>query len=147
MRSRRRVAHEFVEYIPDRLEDGTLYVSIGFATVVHLCVCGCGNEVVTPLSPVDWRLTFDGETITLYPSIGNWSFPCRSHYWIEQSEVVWAPAWTQEEIEAGRTHARSAKAHYLGEAAPTANLPPSTPEGAPTTWPLRLWSKISNWLR
>lgn len=88
--------HQFVEFIPDELEDGILYVSITYATVLHKCGCGCGNEVVTPLSPMDWQLTFNGETISLFPSIGNWSFPCRSHYWIRKNEVVWVKDWYKE---------------------------------------------------
>jgi len=93
---------EFVEAIPEKLADNTLYVSIPFATAVHSCCCGCGSEVVTPLSPTDWKLTFDGETVSLYPSIGNWSLPCRSHYWITHGDVRWAAAWTADQIEAGR---------------------------------------------
>jgi hypothetical protein len=81
------VKHEFVEQIPERLNDGVLYVSMSFGTVVHKCACGCGSEVVTPLSPTDWKLTFDGESISLHPSIGNWSFACRSHYWITNGQV------------------------------------------------------------
>ena len=88
--------HKFVEFIPDQLEDGILYVSITYATVLHKCACGCGNEVVTPLSPSDWQLTFNGEAISLFPSIGNWSFPCRSHYWIRKNEVVWVEDWYEE---------------------------------------------------
>lgn len=41
--------HEFVEFIPDELEQGTIYVSIRFATASHRCLCGCGNKVVTPI--------------------------------------------------------------------------------------------------
>jgi hypothetical protein len=48
--------HEFVEFIPDELKEGTIYVSIRFATAAHLCCCGCGNKVVTPLRPTDWTL-------------------------------------------------------------------------------------------
>ena len=59
---------------PDELEQGTIYVSIRFATASHLCCCGCGNKVVTPIRPTDWKLIFDGKTISLDPSIGNWSF-------------------------------------------------------------------------
>jgi hypothetical protein len=91
--------HKFVEFIPDQLEDGILYVSTTYATILHKCACGCGNEVVTPLSPSDWQLTFNGETISLYPSIGNWSFPCRSHYWIRKNEVVWVYDWYKESKE------------------------------------------------
>ena len=71
---------EFVMSIPDSLAERTLYVSMEYATVTHKCCCGCGLEVVTPLSPTDWKLTFDGVSVSLDPSIGNWSFPCRSHY-------------------------------------------------------------------
>jgi hypothetical protein len=91
--------YKFVEFVPDELEDGILYVSITYATVLHKCACGCGNEVVTPLSPSDWQLTFNGETISLFPSIGNWSFPCQSHYWIRKNEVVWVRDWYGESKE------------------------------------------------
>jgi hypothetical protein len=57
---------------------------------------------VTPLSPTDWKLTFDGETISLSPSIGNWSLKCQAHYWIERNQVRWAGRWSRDEIEAGR---------------------------------------------
>jgi hypothetical protein len=62
-----RFTHRFVEYIPERPEPGMLYVSVPYATVVHRCGCGCGNKVVTPLSPFDWKLAFDGKSISLYP--------------------------------------------------------------------------------
>ena len=78
------LTHEFVEYIPRELKDGVVYVSIPFATVIHKCCCGCGQQVVTPLSPSQWTLSFDGKSISLHPSIGNWNFPCKSHYWIKQ---------------------------------------------------------------
>ena len=81
--------YEFVTHIPDTLVEGVVYVSIPYTTVLHLCCCGCGEEVVTPLRPTDWNLTFDGETISLCPSVGNWRFACRSHYWIRRNEVIW----------------------------------------------------------
>jgi hypothetical protein len=117
------LVHEFVEFIPDELKEGTLYVCMGLATIVHKCCCGCGNEVVTPLSPTDWKLTYDGETITLHPSIGNWGFKCRSHYWIRNNSVRWAAQWSPEEIAAGRAHDRSAKDRDFGtENTPTDRL-------------------------
>ena len=69
-----KVRHEFVEFIPSTLNDGVLYISIPYATAVHKCCCGCGEKVVTPLTPTDWSLTFDGLTASLSPSIGNWGF-------------------------------------------------------------------------
>jgi Family of unknown function (DUF6527) len=106
--------HEFVEFIPDDLKERTIYVSIRFATATHLCCCGCGEKVVTPLRPTDWKLIFDGKTISLDPSIGNWSFACRSHYWVSNNKIRWASQWSREEIDAGRAHDRWAKARYFG---------------------------------
>jgi hypothetical protein len=105
--------HEFVEFIPDDLREGTIYVSMRFATVIHKCCCGCGREVVTPLSPTDWKLIYDGKTISLTPSIGNWSFDCQSHYWISHNTVRWATRWSQTEIDSGRAHDRIAKKRYF----------------------------------
>lgn len=109
--------HEFVDLIPEGhdLKEDTLYVSMPYATTIHRCCCGCGREVVAPLSPTDWQLIFDGESVTLDPSIGNWSFPCRSHYWIRNDRAEWAFAMSQREIEAGREQDRTAKRnHYSG---------------------------------
>ena len=90
------ITHQFVHHIPqgNELEDRVVYVSIPFATAVHSCCCGCGNEVVTPLDPNQWRLTFDGKSVSLSPSIGNWRFDCESHYWITRNRVFWAPKWS-----------------------------------------------------
>jgi hypothetical protein len=106
------LSHKFVTFMPDHLEDGVLYISMEYATAIHKCCCGCGNEVVTPLSPTDWKLTFDGETISLYPSIGNWNFKCQSHYWIKNDEVEWAPKWTRGQIERGRRFEEQEKKEY-----------------------------------
>lgn len=105
--------HKFVESLPDALEEKTLYVCMEFATAAHKCSCGCGREVITPLSPTDWKLIYDGRTVTLHPSIGNWSFPCRSHYWVRRNRVEWAPAWSDEENRMGRMHDRHAKEIYF----------------------------------
>lgn len=104
--------HEFVEYVPDDLKGGVIYVCIPFATVVHKCACGCGREVVTPLSPTDWELIFDGQTISLDPSIGNWNYPCQSHYWIRRDKVIWDRKWSRREIDAGRADDRDQKVIY-----------------------------------
>ena len=109
------LAHEFVKAIPNGLNERTLYVSLDYATVVHKCCCGCGREVVTPLTPTDWALTYDGVSISLNPSIGNWSFKCRSHYWISKSTVRWARQWSSSRIAAGRARDRRLKERYYGE--------------------------------
>jgi hypothetical protein len=109
-----RIKHEFVEYIPEKRQEGVLYISIPYATAVHNCFCGCGLKVATSISPVGWKLTFDGETVTLFPSIGSWSFPCRSHYFIRRNTVLWSVEMSEEEIEWGRAQDRKARGGYFG---------------------------------
>ena len=97
-----KLKHKFVDTIPDNLERGIIYVSLGYKTVTHQCPCGCKSEVVTPLSPHDWKITFNGENVSLYPSVGSWSLPCQSHYWIKNNEIVWAEKWSKERIQTNR---------------------------------------------
>lgn len=112
--------HEFVEFIPENLEPAKLYVSMEYGTAAHLCACGCGSKVVTPISPTGWQLTYDRETVSLYPSIGNWSFPCRSHYFITRNRVRWAAPMSQIAIDRGRSHDQAARDVYYGkQPAPT----------------------------
>lgn len=108
--------HKFVDIMPDNLADGVLYISIKYATAIHLCACGCKNEVVTPLSPTDWQLIFDGKTVSLYPSIGNWSFKCQSHYFIKKDEIIYARTWTKNEIKDGRIKDKKRKSRYYNKA-------------------------------
>jgi hypothetical protein len=93
------IQHKFVEHIPSKLDEGVIYISGEYATAIHLCADGCGNKVVTPISPTDWQLLFDGETVSLMPSIGNWNFPCRSHYWIKNDRIEWGDNWSDEQVE------------------------------------------------
>jgi Family of unknown function (DUF6527) len=97
---------KFVEFIPEQLEAGVLYVSRRYATASHLCCCGCALEVVTPLNPAKWRLTERAGAVSLAPSIGNWSFPCKSHYWIMENRVRWAGAMSPEMITAVKARDR-----------------------------------------
>lgn len=109
------IQHKFVERIPETLVEGIVYVSIPFETVIHKCCCGCGNEVVTPLSPTDWRITFDGDSISLDPSIGNWSFNCKSHYYIRNNRIDWSIAYSEKEIAAVRSKDLEDKTKYFEE--------------------------------
>jgi hypothetical protein len=104
---------KFVEFIPNILEEGVIYISITYCTAVHKCVCGCGNEVVTPLSPTDWELTFNGESVSLYPSIGNWNFECKSHYWIIKNKVKFSRKWFDWEINFSRQSDSENKKKYF----------------------------------
>lgn len=119
---------EFVEFIPESLEPAVLYVSRKYKTAAHLCCCGCGTRVVTPLKAGGWRLNNKGG-VTLSPSIGNWALACQSHYWIRKGKVVWAPKWTKEEIDAGRLRDQRDREHALSDR------------------PVSLWSRIRSWFR
>lgn len=104
---------QFVEYIPEVISQGELYVSMKYSVVIHLCACGCGEKVVTPLSPDDWQLKYDGETISLHPSIGNWDFPCQSHYWIRRNKVINAERWDKQEIHYGKGNDKKQKIKFF----------------------------------
>lgn len=122
-----QLEHRFVHSIPSTIEPGVLYVSLEFATAIHLCCCGCGREVVTPFTPTDWKMTFDGVSISLWPSIGNWNFPCRSHYIVKANRIVEAAPWSQEMVEAERERDRLAKSTYF--ATHLKDTQPAVPSG------------------
>src|SRR5262245_22120649 len=88
--------------MPKMLEPGILYVSEEYGAAAHLCACGCGAKVRTPLGPEQWRLYETKNGPTLSPSVGNWQQECRSHYMIIRGEIRWYPSWTSTQVEAGR---------------------------------------------
>ena len=95
----KRLEHKFVKSVPRVLEPGILYISLDYGTAVHSCCCGCGEEVVTPITPTDWNLTFDGVSISLSPSVGNWNLKCRSHYFVRKGKVINAGSWSKTRID------------------------------------------------
>jgi hypothetical protein len=135
--------HEFVELIPAELAPGTLYISRKYNTAVHLCCCGCGLEVVTPLNPAKWRLSEHGKTVSLFPSIGNWSFPCRSHYWIERGRVRWSYQMAKRQVATVRMHDQIAAEQY-------ANTPDGSTEAKLRERPSLvrgIWSSLLSWFK
>lgn len=88
--------------LPRQLEPNVLYVSEEYAVAGHLCACGCGNKVITPLGPAEWSFSERNGKPSLHPSIGNWQLPCRSHYVISGGHIRWASAWTDAQVRAGR---------------------------------------------
>jgi hypothetical protein len=94
------------------MNPGVLYVSIPYLICGHLCCCGCGEEVITPLSPAGWSLTYNGDSVSLYPSVGNWSLKCNSHYWIRNGHVHWSRKFTPDEIVSTRARDRQALQHW-----------------------------------
>ena len=143
-----RFEHRFVDHFPEQLETAVLYVSIPFASMAHGCACGCGKEVITPLSPAGWRMTFDGKGISINPSIGNWSFACRSHYWIRSGAVEWSYDMSRAEIEAGRKYAQAARSdYYQGQQLPAEpHLPASIDNGDKANPRRGVWSRFVGWL-
>jgi hypothetical protein len=80
----------YVQYIPAQLEEGKIYISKEFECSVHNCLCGCGEKTVLPLAPElgGWTLIehADGR-ISFTPSVGNFQFPCKSHYIITKNRA------------------------------------------------------------
>lgn len=106
--------HKFVEFMPDNIMEGILYISPEYNTIIHLCACGCGEEINTPLSPTGWELNYNGKSISLSPSIGNWSYECRSHYWIVKNQVIWAEDWSNKQVNQKRQKDSIEREVYYG---------------------------------
>lgn len=119
----------FTASIPSTPEPETLYVSLEYRTAVHLCACGCGAKVVTPIGPNDWVLSVDG-SVSLRPSIGNGQQPCRSHYYIRHDHIDWLP----------RISARATDGALARDRA--AHLPVAVAPSAPKVWWRRLLDQV-----
>lgn len=89
---------EFVANLPDSLAEGVLYICEPFNLAAHKCCCGCGEEVINPLNDAQWSVTVQGNSVSLSPSVGNWKYACRSHYWIRRGLVIAAPQMSESEI-------------------------------------------------
>ncbi|MHA3788271.1 DUF6527 family protein [Flavobacterium hauense] len=135
--------HKFVEFIPEIIENDVLYISVTYCTAIHKCVCGCGNEVVTPLSPTDWKLTFNGKAVSLHPSIGNWSFECKSHYWIRDNKIEFSGHWNETEIRLSRESDFDRKTHYYDDSSNTSKEENTNQQRLKPTF----WQKISQFFR
>lgn len=91
-----------VETMPKELAPGILYVALEYGAAAHLCACGCGKKIRTPLHETEWKLTETPQGPSLWPSVGNWQKDCKSHYVIDRRRIVWAGKWSPEQILAGR---------------------------------------------
>ena len=136
-----QMEHEFVTFIPDELAEGVVYVSVQYNVATHLCCCGCGERVVTPLNPAQWSVTYDGETVSLDHSIAGGS--CNSHYFIKRGKVCWAPTLTQRQLSLA---AQRDQAAVHGRQVPAdASTPPAASE--PNDRHISWWTKIRGRLR
>ncbi|MGI0134276.1 MAG: DUF6527 family protein [Candidatus Micrarchaeaceae archaeon] len=120
---------EYVDSFPKVLEEGVIYISRRFSTACHSCCCGCGTKTVTPIRPTEYSLSEKGGLVTIQPSIGNWNYPCQSHYLIRDNQILWAGGMTRAQIEKGRALDDAEKARYLGQSG--------------ESW----WSKLWAWIK
>lgn len=92
---------QYVTQLPDQINEGLLYICEEFDLTAHKCCCGCGEDVYNKLGPAKWRLVkaSDGR-VSLDPSIGNWKYACRSHYWIIENHIIDAGPMSARAIEA-----------------------------------------------
>lgn len=104
-----------VDVMPKKLEPGVLYYAEKYNAAAHLCACGCGEKVPTPIKPSRWQLSETSHGPTLHPSIGNWQITCRSHYWLRNGRIEWAGQWSEDQIVAGRQAEQRRRAAYHAE--------------------------------
>ena len=123
---------ERVHYMPAVLQPGIVYFAEEFGAAAHLCACGCGTKIRTPIAATEWCLTDDPDGVSLSPSIGNWQHPCRSHYWITGGNVKWAGPWSDAEVLRGREREAIRRQRYFSE----------TPTPQTRGFLHKLWHKI-----
>ena len=124
-----------VDYMPTDLEPGVLYVSEKFGIAAHICACGCGAKIRTPLGPTEWAVKKTRYGPSLWPSVGNWQQRCQSHYFIRRGEVIWCEKWTPEQIASGRADEDRRRKAYFDTRERRRNAP---------LW--RLWRWLKNFL-
>lgn len=145
-----QITPELVDLAPRELQPGRLYISNKYRAAVHLCCCGCGEKVVTPLSPAEWQVEVSHGRATLHPSIGNGAMACMSHYIVRNNRVIWFEPLS--EMQAKRVFdldQRDLDRLYRAEGSVTNahNVSPTTelPEARTVSWWGRL-IRIWRWL-
>jgi hypothetical protein len=146
---RKTITPVFVDFIPEELDEGVIYISESYKTIVHRCCCGCGHEVVTPLSPADWQLKKEGKLITIRPSIGNWNYPCQSHYLITRNKVEWVGRMTKLQIQRVQERDRTDKERYIAliNAQKTTVTKHDVHKTTSTYWLSDSWAALKQWWR
>ncbi len=135
-----RIKPEFVDEIPRQLDPGKLYACCRYRAGKHLCACGCGVAVNTPLHPTGWTLVCDGVSVSLIPSIGNWNEMCRSHYGICNNKIHWASKWSgNRKRKAGKARNPVLEHYFSG------NTFPETFQSRPAGL-LRIPLSLGDWL-
>lgn len=143
----KQIRPEYFEFIPERLENGVLYISERYRTAVHKCCCGCGKEVVTPLSPAEWSVKLNNGRVSLWPSIGNWSYPCRSHYVIRDSRILEAKAMTERQVQRVKANDRADKAAQIRRTNQAKQAAEFAPIPNAQITPTNQWKSRISWLQ
>ena len=130
---------EYVTQFPRTFEDGVLYISEEFETAGHMCCCGCGERVITPLNPAKWQIRKDGNKVSLSPSVGNWNYACQSHYWISRSKVIETKKFDARTIQAVQRRDRRDMERYIERTNATMTSPKMQKPS--------LWEKLTDWLK
>jgi hypothetical protein len=122
---------QLVEFMPKELEPSILYVSEKYGTAAHLCACGCGAKIRTPLGPTEWAVSQTPAGPSMWPSVGNWQKACQSHYVIKDGRIIWCGKWTPEQVLAGRQREEERRRIYYDAM--------YAPRG--------FWSRLGRWLK
>lgn len=91
-----RIEPIYVEFMPDfkDMEEAKIYISGKYKTAIHRCLCGCGLKTALPLDCIidgvdhGWKLikeNKEGTIVSFTPSVGNFQYPCKSHYIITKN--------------------------------------------------------------
>lgn len=132
-----------LDEFPRVLEEGILYISEECELAAHKCCCGCGEDVITPLNPARWRLNRHGGRVSLRPSIGNWKFACRSHYWIRNNRVIPSFDMDDEEIAEVIELDQVDREEYFAQLQPAP--PSSSSQVSSPNWLARLFKRLRSW--
>ena len=135
-----------LDEFPRVLEEGILYISEECELAAHKCCCGCGEDVITPLHTARWRLARHGGRVSLHPSIGNWKFACRSHYWIRNNRVIPSFRMDDEQIAEVIQLDRVDREDYFAQ---LQQAPPSSGSARapkPQHWLARLFKRLRSWV-
>ena len=81
--------------------------------------------------------------VSLRPSIGNWNYRCKSHYFITNNRVIWADRFTQRQITNIQTKDRFDKQNYI--ASKNNQEVNSLPDR--DSWLLKLWRFIKSFFK
>jgi hypothetical protein len=80
----------FVEEMTDLYKINHIYISEKYNVSKHICLCGCEEMVVMPLDDGTkwWKLVKEKDgTISFIGSVGNFQYPCKSHYIITKNKA------------------------------------------------------------